>query len=152
MAGGHWAKGQNPYFNYDFDAAEQHQRSLNSESEAKREKSNADAANADASRLRRRSVQASAETGVLKRQLGETKGAVYKLAIRANIMQRTLNDLIAKHPGLAEEILDTIQINRTFCNQPEYQDKWWDYLNSLDYSKEIDYLNFPYEKREINKG
>lgn len=161
MSGGYWAKGNNPYTNFDFDAAtrdrenhrirgEAHQQRLDNELELQRIEQQS---NADTSKMRIRMNATIAshndEIKAYEQRLDRMAKSLYKLTIQSNTFYRTLVKLQEKWPEKKEDILDEIQAQRDFCNTDEYRNKWWNWVNDFKKSPDEnnDYFNFPFEKR-----
>ncbi|MDM2724215.1 hypothetical protein [Citrobacter sp. Cy230] len=158
MAGGYWGKGNNPYWNYDHDAANNRQRANDAESEAQRAKIDTQQAQFD-------SFMANDRANRLQMQLNNTinsnrkivadyeqrlehfKLNFYKVALQRNIFKTTLDRLQEQWPDRKEDILDEIQRQRERCNEPEYREKWWNFIGENKLGDSI--LEFPYPKREL---
>jgi chromosome segregation ATPase len=159
MAGGAWDKGNNPYFNYDFDAAamdseriasnEISERALR-DREAERQSNDAKMSNL---RVQMNSTISSHKKVVneYEEKLDEMKMSLYKLALRSNILHKTLMELQEKWPDKKEEILDEIQKQKDYCLSDEYRNKWWEWVNDFKDNPDsnIKYFSFPFEKREL---
>ena len=155
MAGGYWGKGQNPFWNYDSDAALNDRRRLDAEYDAhstklenERIQSQADS---DFKYARLQISNLLQEKENLNAKLKDIKAAFFKIAMRSNIFNRALNEIIESHPEIKDEILDSIQKSRDFYNQQEQLHKWWDWVHSVELKEDIEYLQFPYEKRQSKK-
>ncbi|KIC86374.1 hypothetical protein RN49_14025 [Pantoea agglomerans] len=85
-------------------------------------------------------------------ELKNQKTVFFYTAMKSNILQGALEDLIAKNPHMADEILDTIQANRDKCNMQDYRQKWWDWIFTSELTPEMNYLKFPFDKRELKKN
>ncbi|MBA8867063.1 aromatic ring-cleaving dioxygenase [Pantoea agglomerans] len=155
MAGGYWEKGQNPYWNYDSDAALNDLQKRIAEGEAH-------SAKLENSRLRtqadsdRKAIQQHFDVAAntqanLNVKIKNHKEAFFKLAIRSNTFVRVLNEIMEKHPDMKDEVLDLIQEKRNECTASEYREKWWSWVKNTDIKIEHEYLNFPYEERELKK-
>lgn len=165
MSGGYWAKGNNPFTNFDFDAAtrdkenhrirgEAHQQRLDNELELQRIEQQS---NADTSKMRIRMNATIAshndEIKSYEQRLDNMTQGLYKLAIRSNIFQRTLLRLQEKWPEKKEDILDEIQAQKDFCLRDEYQSTWWNWAREFkNVPNHTDaYFDFPFEKRPSPK-
>jgi len=155
MAGGYWGKNQNPYWNYDSDAARQDQRANNAELNAFRAGLAAETAEGDASRLRNQLNNTITNhkkvVSGYEQKIERMQTSFFRLAIKSNIFYKTLLKLQEKWPDKKEDILDEIQVARNEANTEEYRQKWWTWVKEFDMSPENDYLKFPFESREIKK-
>lgn len=155
MAGGHWGKGQNPYWNYDSDAALNDQRRLAAEGEAHSAKIEniqlRSQAELDSQMQQQQNAAALNIQANLNVQIKHHKEAFFRLAIRSNTFVRALNEMMENHPELKEEILDLIQEKRNECTTQEYREKWWEWVKNSDINIEHEYLKFPYKERELKK-
>lgn len=173
MSGGYWGKGNNPFSNFDYDAASRdrdlhrirgdaHQDRIDNELQLKKqamemqriEQEN----NSDLSRMRIRMNATIAshndEVKAYEQRLDNMVQGLYKLAIRSNIFQRTLIKLQEKWPEKKEDILDEIQNQRDFCMRDEYQNTWWNWAKDFkSVPNHTDaYFDFPFEKRPSIKN
>lgn len=160
---GFWGKGNNPFFNHDFDAAQKdreahrvsetaHKEKLAHELDLQTQRLDADAA---LSKLR---IQKNAMEAKYKDQIKnyeadilEMRRAFFKLCLRSNVLESSLNELFNKHPDMKEQILDIIQSKRDERNTDEYKSEWWDWVRTVKIKSDMGYLKFPYEKRESEK-
>ncbi|EJP9635778.1 hypothetical protein NZF17_005051 [Salmonella enterica] len=167
MAGGYWGKGNNPYWNYDYDAANSRQRANNAESESQHARFDTIKAQSDASLARSKVNMANIEISNLRNQLNSTinshkkvvvdyeeklmsvRTVAFKLAVRSNIFERTLTRLQDQWPDKKENILDEIQRQKNHCSTQEYRDNWWGWVSQTDPSSDQSYLDFPFPEREI---
>ncbi|WP_270502007.1 hypothetical protein [Kluyvera ascorbata] len=167
---GFWGKGNNPFFNHDFDAT-QRDREAHRTSEAahkerlahEQEKLEQElrlqtqrlSADADLSKLRtKKNAMESQYKGKIKEyesQMAEMRKAFYCLVIRSCTFEKNINDFIEKHPELSEELLDNLQEAREHCSAVEYRNKWWKWVNEVEINYDMEYLNFPFPKRESKK-
>ncbi|WP_273875278.1 hypothetical protein [Serratia marcescens] len=158
MAGGYWGKGNNPYWNYDTDAANSRQRANDAESEAQRAKLDTQQAQFDTSiandRANRLQMQLNNTINSNRKVVADYeqrlegfKQNFFKIMMQSNIFYRTLNKLQDDWPDRKEHILDEIQRQRDFCNQAEYHDKWWNAVSQNNIGDSV--LEFPYPKREL---
>jgi len=165
MAGGYWGKGNNPFSNFDYDAAsrdremhrvkgESHQQRLDSELELQRIEQQS-SSEVSKMRIRMNATIAShnEEIKVYEQRLNSMALGLYNLAIRSNTFYRTLVKLQEKWPDKKEDILDEIQTQRDYCITPEYRQQWWVWAN--DFKKnpndKDEYFNFPFTKRSVRK-
>ncbi|ECE0111543.1 hypothetical protein QF51_25625 [Salmonella enterica subsp. diarizonae] len=167
MAGGYWGKGNNPYWNYDHDAANSRQRANNAESESQRARIDTIKAQSDASLARSETELAYMDVSRIRNQLNTTinshqkvvtdyeqrleeqKTISFKLIMKVNIFERTLNRLQEQWPEKKESILDEIQRQKDHCSVEEYKEKWWKWVNDGSLTPEANCLKFPYPEREI---
>lgn len=160
---GFWGKGNNPFFNHDFDAAQRdreahrasetaHKERLAHELDLQTQRLDSDAALSKL-RIQKNAMEAQYKGKIkaYEAQIVEMRKAFYDLGIRCQIYEKTINDVIAKNPDMGEDILDDMQTARDFCTQPEYKQKWWDYLHKVTIELGMEYLKFPYVKREPKK-
>ncbi|MEB6225416.1 MULTISPECIES: hypothetical protein [Pantoea] len=155
MAGGYWEKGQNPYWNYDSDAAFADKQRINAELDTFRTKLEMQKAK-DREEFSRRQATLALNTAVntqvsLTKKIEDLKLAFFRLAMKSNIFQNTLEELIVKHPEMIDEILDLMQLHRDKCNNEEYRKEWWGWISNSELNHEHNYLKFPFEKRELKK-
>jgi len=156
MAGGYWEKGQNPYWNYDSDAALNDKRRIDAQLDASRaqhevkmlkEREQVEQAQTTSALNAAANVQAN-----LSKKIQDGKEAFYKLAMKSNIFQAALEELIIKNPEMADEILDAIQASRDKCNAQDYRHKWWEWVSTSELTPQMNYLKFPFEQRENKKS
>lgn len=160
---GYWGKGNNPYSNFDFDAAARdkeihrirdgaHKAQIENELAVQQKGIESDNA---ISNLR---VQMNATITSHKKVVNEyeqklenMKMGLYKLVMRSNVFHRTLVKLQERWPDKKDDILDEIQIQRDYCMQDEYRSKWWEWVNTFKENPdpEHEYLSFPFEKRNV---
>lgn len=161
---GFWGKGNNPFFNHDFDAAQRDREAHRAEETAHKERLAHEldiqtqrlSADADLSRLRtQKNTMESQYKGKIKEyeaQVEEMRKAFYFLIRHSFIYQNTLNELMVKHPDMKEEILDEIQSARDFNNHyEEKNNELWELVHEVNINREMDVLKFPYEEREPKK-
>lgn len=152
MAGGYWGKNQNPYWNYDSDAARQDQRANDAELNAFRAGLVAEGAEGDASRLRNQLNNTIANNNKVvtgyEQKIEKMRISFFKLAVRSNIFYTTLLKLQERWPDKKEDILDEIQLAKDKANTVEYRDKWWAWVQEYDMEPSHDYLKFPFEERK----
>ncbi|MFG0802835.1 hypothetical protein [Leclercia sp. GLN_9] len=160
---GFWGKGNNPFFNHDFDAAQRdreahrasetaHKEKLAHELDSQTQRLDADAALSKL-RIQKNAMQAKYEGQLKKYEADnlEMRKAFFKLCLRSNVLTTSLDELFNKHPDMKEPILDIIQSKRDERNTDEYKSKWWDWVRTADIKSDMEYLEFPYEKRETKK-
>lgn len=172
MSGGYWAKGNNPFTNFDFDAAtrdkenhrirgEAHQQKLDNELQMKKHafelQKIEQESSADLSKMRIRMNATIAshnnEIKAYEQRLNSMTLGLYNLAIRSNTFYRTLVKLQEKWPDKKEDILDEIQTQRDYCVSAEYRQQWWDWANNFKKTPNDndEYFNFPFAKRQVRK-
>lgn len=155
MAGGFWGKGQNPYWNYDSDAALQGKKIVDVARRASEARADAISSQEEIDRLRSQLNQTiSSNSNIVsnyEQKIEKMKTSFFRLAIKSNIFYKTLLRLQEKWPEKKEDILDEIQVARNEANTEEYRQKWWTWVKEFDMSPENDYLKFPFESREIKK-
>lgn len=125
MSGGYWGKGNNPFFNYDFEAASKDRENHNLKAAAHRDKLDADMQisslreeiNSSARRMR----SARIHQDNLRCEMQE---GCFKLAIRSNIFQRTLTSLMDNHPEIKALIMKEINKQYAHCYSESYQQTW----------------------------
>lgn len=158
MAGGYWGKGNNPYWNYDHDAANNRQRANDAESEAQRAKLDTQQAQFDSSmandRANRLQMQLNNTINSNKRAIADYeqrlegfKQNFFRVAMHKNILYRTVRRLQEEWPDKKEFILDEMQRQRDFCNQDDYREGWWNAIK--DNNLKDDYLEFPFPQRDL---
>ncbi|EPB5330138.1 hypothetical protein ACRQCK_000501 [Escherichia coli] len=84
-----------------------------------------------------------------EQRLEEQKAISFKLIMKVNIFERTLNRLQEQWPEKKESILDEIQHQKDYCSVEEYKEKWWKWVNDGGLTPEANCLKFPYPEREI---
>lgn len=165
MSGGYWGKGNNPYSNFDYDAASRDRQMHRIKGEAQQERLDHEldlqkAKNQNGADLSRMRIQMNAtiashqnEVKEYEQRLNSMALGLYNLAIRSNTFYRTLVKLQEKWPDKKEDILDEIQNQRDYCVTQEYRQQWWDWAN--DFKKapndKDEYFNFPFAKRQVNR-
>ncbi|WP_052259274.1 hypothetical protein [Pantoea agglomerans] len=152
MAGGFWGKGENPFWNHDSDAALNDKQKLDAEADAFRARLDSEDSNHRAVQAQQRATSVIRQRDELVLELKNQKTVFFYTAMKSNILQGALEDLIAKNPHMADEILDTIQANRDKCNMQDYRQKWWDWIFTSELTPEMNYLKFPFDKRELKKN
>ena len=155
MAGGFWGKNQNPYWNYDSDAALRGKQLVDVARRASEARTDAINSQEEVDNLRSQLNQTIASNSNVvsnyEQKIEKMKGAFFKLAMKSNIFHRTLLRLQEKWPDKKEDILDEIQIARNEANTEEYRQKWWTWVDNFDMDNKHEYLKFPFEAREIKK-
>ncbi|MDY0920359.1 hypothetical protein [Leclercia sp. CFBP8987] len=160
---GFWGKGNNPFFNHDFDAAQRdreahrvsetaHKEKLAHELDLQTQRLDADAALSKL-RIQKNAMEAQYKGKIkaYEAQIVEMRKAFYCMALRSCVFEKNLNDFIEKHPELSEELLDNLQEAKEHCYAVEYRDKWWKWVNEVEINYDMDYLEFPFPKRESKK-
>lgn len=161
MSGGYWGKGNNPYFNYDFDAAardtERHASNDIANRARRAVEDQKQSHESDISRLR---VQMNSTITSHKKvvseyeeRLDKMKMSLYKVALRSNIFHKTLLKLQEKWPEKKDDILDEIQKQKDYCLTEEYRNTWWKWVNDFKETPnpDLEYFSFPFEKRQLKK-
>lgn len=165
MAGGFWGKGNNPYWNFDYDTSSRDRQMHRIQGEAHQERLDHEIdlqnvemdRSADLSKMRIKMNATIAshkkEINAYEQRLNSMTMGLYNLAIRSNIFHRTLVKLQEKWPEKKEDILDEIQIQRDYCVSPEYKQQWWDWANDFKKAPNDDdeYFNFPFAKRQASR-
>ncbi|UYM56348.1 hypothetical protein [Leclercia adecarboxylata] len=161
---GFWGKGNNPFFNHDFDAAQRdreahrasetaHKEKLAHELDLQNQRSDSDAA-LSRLRIKKNAMEAQYNEKIKAHevQIEEMRKAFYFLLRHSCIYQNTLNELMVKHPDMKDEILDEIQSARDFNNRSEVKNnELWKLVHEVNINREMDVLKFPYEEREPKK-
>lgn len=152
--------GKNPFWNYDYNAAQRNREIVDSYQQANEARLDSQQAQFEASmandRVSRIQMQLNNTINNHKRvvadyeqRLHNTKTVVFKLAIRSNIFKRTLVKLTEEWPEKKDHILDEIQRQRNLCTTQEYRDNWWGWVSQNDPSSDNSYLDFPFPDREL---
>lgn len=152
--------GKNPFWNYDYDAAQRNREIVDSYQQANEARLNSQQAQFEASmandRVSRIQVQLNNTINSHKKaiadyeqRLEEQKAISFKLIMKVNIFERTLNRLQEQWPEKKESILDEIQHQKDYCSVEEYKEKWWKWVNDGGLTPEANCLKFPYPEREI---
>ena len=152
--------GKNPFWNYDYNAAQRNREIVDSYQQANEARLNSQQAQFEASmandRVSRIQVQLNNTINSHKKaiadyeqRLEEQKAISFKLIIKVNIFERTLNRLQQQWPEKKESILDEIQHQKDYCSVEEYKEKWWKWVNDGGLTPEANCLKFPYPEREI---
>ncbi|HHH6473554.1 TPA: hypothetical protein ACP2GX_004920, partial [Escherichia coli] len=149
-----------PFWNYDYNAAQRNREIVDSYQQANEATLNSQQAQFEASmandRVSRIQVQLNNTINSHKKaiadyeqRLEEQKAISFKLIMKVNIFERTLNRLQEQWPEKKESILDEIQHQKDYCSVEEYKEKWWKWVNDGGLTPEANCLKFPYPEREI---
>lgn len=152
--------GKNPFWNYDYNAAQRNREIVDSYKQANEARLDSQQAQFEASmandRVGRIQMQLNNTINSHKKvvadyeqRLQNTKTVAFKLAIRSNIFERTLTRLQDQWPDKKENILDEIQRQKNHCTTQEYRDNWWGWVSQNDPSSDNSYLDFPFPDREL---
>ncbi|HHP7625302.1 TPA: hypothetical protein ACSG5X_002915 [Escherichia coli] len=152
--------GKNPFWNYDYNAAQRNREIVDSYQQANEARLNSQQTQFEASmandRVSRIQVQLNNTINSHKKaiadyeqRLEEQKAISFKLIMKVNIFERTLNRLQEQWPEKKESILDEIQHQKDYCSVEEYKEKWWKWVNDGGLTPEANCLKFPYPEREI---
>ncbi|HAX4856234.1 TPA: hypothetical protein JZF87_004507 [Escherichia coli] len=152
--------GKNPFWNYDYNAAQRNREIVDSYQQANEARLDSQQAQFEASmaneRVSRIQVQLNNTINSHKKviadyeqRLEEQKTISFKLIMKVNIFERTLNRLQEQWPEKKESILDEIQHQKDYCSVEEYKEKWWKWVNDGGLTPEANCLKFPYPEREI---
>ncbi|MDO6183768.1 hypothetical protein [Escherichia coli] len=152
--------GKNPFWNYDYNAAQRNREIVDSYQQTNEARLNSQQAQFEASmandRVSRIQVQLNNTINSHKKaiadyeqRLEEQKAISFKLIMKVNIFERTLNPLQEQWPEKKESILDEIQHQKDYCSVEEYKEKWWKWVNDGGLTPEANCLKFPYPEREI---
>ncbi|HHI5938626.1 TPA: hypothetical protein ACP6KK_000690 [Escherichia coli] len=152
--------GKNPFWNYDYNAAQRNREIVDSYQQANEARLNSQQAQFEASmandRVSRIQVQLNNTINSHKKaiadyeqRLEEQKAISFKLIMKVNIFERTLNRLQEQWPEKKESILDEIQHQKDYCSVEEYKEKWWKWVNDGGLTPEANCLKFSYPEREI---
>ncbi|HCD7833832.1 TPA: hypothetical protein ND536_004893, partial [Escherichia coli] len=141
--------------NYDYNAAQRNREIVDSYQQANEARLNSQQAQFEASmandRVSRIQVQLNNTINSHKKaiadyeqRLEEQKAISFKLIMKVNIFERTLNRLQEQWPEKKESILDEIQHQKDYCSVEEYKEKWWKWVNDGGLTPEANCLKFPY--------
>ncbi|HCH9664310.1 TPA: hypothetical protein NN163_004742, partial [Escherichia coli] len=119
--------GKNPFWNYDYNAAQRNREIVDSYQQANEARLNSQQAQFEASmandRVSRIQVQLNNTINSHKKaiadyeqRLEEQKAISFKLIMKVNIFERTLNRLQEQWPEKKESILDEIQHQKDYCS------------------------------------
>lgn len=122
--------GKNPFWNYDYNAAQRNREIVDSYQQANEARLNSQQAQFEASmandRVSRIQVQLNNTINSHKKaiadyeqRLEEQKAISFKLIMKVNIFERTLNRLQEQWPEKKESILDEIQHQKDYCSVEE---------------------------------
>ncbi|MCI0137102.1 hypothetical protein MN543_29670, partial [Escherichia coli] len=145
--------GKNPFWNYDYNAAQRNREIVDSYQQANEARLNSQQAQFEASmandRVSRIQVQLNNTINSHKKaiadyeqRLEEQKAISFKLIMKVNIFERTLNRLQEQWPEKKESILDEIQHQKDYCSVEEYKEKWWKWVNDGGLTPEANCLKF----------
>ncbi|MBS5936700.1 MAG: hypothetical protein KIA66_06940 [Veillonella sp.] len=152
--------GKNPFWNYDYNAAQRNREIVDSYQQANEARLDSQQSQFEASmandRVSRIQMQLNNTINSHKKvvadyeqRLQKTKTVAFKLAIRSNIFKRTLVKLTEEWPEKKDHILDEIQRQKNHCTTQEYRDNWWGWVSQNDPSSDNSYLDFPFPDREL---
>ncbi|RSC56576.1 hypothetical protein [Citrobacter amalonaticus] len=152
--------GKNPFWNYDYNAAQRNREIVDSYQQANEARLDSQQSQFEASmandRVSRIQMQLNNTINSHKKvvadyeqRLQKTKTVAFKLAIRSNIFKRTLVKLTDEWPEKKDHILDEIQRQKNHCTTQEYRDNWWGWVSQNDPSSDNSYLDFPFPDREL---
>ena len=152
--------GKNPFWNYDYNAAQRNREIVDSYQQANEARLDSQQSRFEASmandRVSRIQMQLNNTINSHKKvvadyeqRLQKTKTVAFKLAIRSNIFKRTLVKLTEEWPEKKDHILDEIQRQKNHCTTQEYRDNWWGWVSQNDPSSDNSYLDFPFPDREL---
>ncbi|EDJ9086179.1 hypothetical protein GFI45_14110 [Salmonella enterica subsp. enterica] len=150
--------GKNPFWNYDYNAAQRNREIVDSYQQANEARLDSQQAQFEASmandRVSRIQMQLNNTINSHKKvvadyeqRLEEYKQNFFRVALHKNILFRTVRRLQEEWPDKKEFILDEMQRQRDFCSQDDYREGWWNAIK--DNNLKDDYLEFPYPKRDI---
>ncbi|MEQ6277155.1 hypothetical protein [Kluyvera huaxiensis] len=154
MSGGYWGKGNNPFFNYDYEAASQDRELHRLKDSAHKEKLEHELSISSLENelnvISRKNLFSNAEK---EKRLENMKDGCFKLAIRSNIFQRTLANLMQKHPELQELIINELKVQHDHCMSDSYQKTWsqWAYDFKKNPNHYDAYFTFPFPLSEEPK-
>ena len=151
---------KNPFWNYDYNAAQRNREIVDSYQQANEARLDSQQSQFEASmandRVSRIQMQLNNTINSHKKvvadyeqRLQKTKTVAFKLAIRSNIFKRTLVKLTEEWPEKKDHILDEIQRQKNHCTTQEYRDNWWGWVSQNDPSSDNSYLDFPFPDREL---
>ena len=152
--------GKNPFWNYDYNAAQRNREIVDSYQQANEARLDSQQSQFETSmandRVSRIQMQLNNTINSHKKvvadyeqRLQKTKTVAFKLAIRSNIFKRTLVKLTEEWPEKKDHILDEIQRQKNHCTTQEYRDNWWGWVSQNDPSSDNSYLDFPFPDREL---
>ena len=152
--------GKNPFWNYDYNAAQRNREIVDSYQQANEARLDSQQSQFEASMANDRAsrIQMQLNNTInshkkvvadYEQRLQKTKTVAFKLAIRSNIFKRTLVKLTEEWPEKKDHILDEIQRQKNHCTTQEYRDNWWGWVSQNDPSSDNRYLDFPFPDREL---
>ncbi|HBD1791441.1 TPA: hypothetical protein KIA74_004578 [Salmonella enterica] len=150
--------GKNPFWNYDYNAAQRNREIVDSYQQANEARLDSQQAQFEASMANDRvsRIQMLLNNTInshkkvvadYEQRLEGFKHNLYKIAIQRNVFKTTLDRLQEQWPERKEDILDEIQRQRDRCNMPEYRETWWHAVSHNNIGDSV--LEFPYSKREL---
>lgn len=150
--------GKNPFWNYDYNAAQRNREIVDSYQQANEARLDSQQAQFEASmandRVSRIQMQLNNTINSHKKVVADYeqrlegyKQNFFRVALHKNILFRTVRRLQEEWPDKKEFILDEMQRQRDFCSQDDYREGWWNAIK--DNNLKDDYLDFPYPKRDI---
>ncbi|WP_052910627.1 hypothetical protein, partial [Escherichia coli] len=128
--------GKNPFWNYDYNAAQRNREIVDSYQQANEARLDSQQAQFEASmandRVSRIQMQLNNTINSHKKvvadyeqRLEEYKQNFFRVALHKNILFRTVRRLQEEWPDKNEFILDEMQRQRILCNQQDYRERWW---------------------------
>lgn len=153
--------GKNPFWNYDYNAAQRNREIVDSYQQANEARLNSQQAQFEASmandevnhlQLRLNQTIASHKKVVngYEQQLEGFKNNFFRVALHKNILYRTISQLQEEWPDKKEFILDEMQRQRDLCNQQDYRERWWNAIKGNNLAD--DYLDFPFPERKVKNN
>lgn len=152
--------GKNPFWNYDYNAAQRNREIVDSYQQANEARLDSQQSQFEASmandRVSRIQKQLNNTINSHKKVVADYEQRLegfrinfFKIMMQSNIFYRTLNRLQEEWPDQKDHILDEIQRQRDYCNHPEYREKWWNAVSKNNIGESV--LAFPYPQRELKK-
>ncbi|HAW3290366.1 TPA: hypothetical protein JLS34_001315 [Escherichia coli] len=153
--------GKNPFWNYDYNAAQRNREIVDSYQQANEARLNSQQAQFEASmandevnhlQLRLNQTIASHKKVVngYEQQLEGFKNNFFRVALHKNILYRTISKMQEEWPDKKEFILDEMQRQRDLCNQQDYRERWWNAIKGNNLAD--DYLDFPFPERKVKNN
>ncbi|HEI2343341.1 TPA: hypothetical protein SI477_004827 [Escherichia coli] len=153
--------GKNPFWNYDYNAAQRNREIVDSYQQANEARLNSQQAQFEASmandevnhlQLRLNQTIASHKKVVngYEQQLEGFKNNFFRVALHKNILYITISKLQEEWPDKKEFILDEMQRQRDLCNQQDYRERWWNAIKGNNLAD--DYLDFPFPERKVKNN
>lgn len=150
--------GKNPFWNYDYNAAQRNREIVDSHKQANEARLDSQQAQFEASmandRVSRIQMQLNNTINSHKKVVADYeqrlegyKQNFFRVALHKNILFRTVRRLQEEWPDKKEFILDEMQRQRILCNQQDYRERWWNAIK--DNNLADDYLEFPLPNREV---